>query len=57
MLYTLNKFSCSSLGKPRRFSNNFLAVEKEKVEDYRKAVRKIYAQLNDGSLDSLPADL
>ena len=58
MLYTLNNFfSCSSLGKPRRFSNHFLAVEKEKLEDYREKVRKIYAQLNDGSRDSLPADL
>ncbi|ONM28933.1 Protein ALWAYS EARLY 3, partial [Zea mays] len=47
----------SSLGKPRRFSNHFLAVEKEKLEDYREKVRKIYAQLNDGSRDSLPADL
>ncbi|CAO2186023.1 unnamed protein product [Urochloa humidicola] len=47
----------SSLGKPRRFSDNFLAVEKEKLEDYREKVRKIYAQLRDGSRDSLPADL
>lgn len=50
-------FPCSSLGKPRRFSDNFLAVEKEKLEDYREKVRKIYAQLRDGSRDSLPADL
>ncbi|PAN32721.1 hypothetical protein PAHAL_5G507300 [Panicum hallii] len=47
----------SSLGKPRRFSDHFLAVEKEKLEDYREKVRKIYAQLRDGSRDSLPADL
>ncbi|XP_066316956.1 protein ALWAYS EARLY 3-like isoform X1 [Miscanthus floridulus] len=47
----------SSLGKPRRFSNNFLAVEKEKLEDYREQVRKIYAQLSNGLRDSLPADL
>lgn len=47
----------SSLGKPRRFSDHFLAVEKEKLEDYREKVRKIYAQLSDGSRDSLPADL
>ncbi|CAO2161410.1 unnamed protein product [Urochloa humidicola] len=47
----------SSLGKPRRFSDNFLSVEKEKLEDYREKVRKIYAQLHDGSRDSLPADL
>ncbi|KAJ1282180.1 hypothetical protein BS78_03G031300 [Paspalum vaginatum] len=47
----------SSLGKPRRFSDHFLAVEKEKLEDYRQKVRKIYGQLSDGSRDSLPADL
>lgn len=34
-----------------------MAVEKEKLEDYREKVRKIYAQLRDGSRDSLPADL
>ncbi|PWZ11826.1 Protein ALWAYS EARLY 2 [Zea mays] len=47
----------SSLGIPRRFSNYFLAVEKENLEDYREKVRKIYAQLSDGSRDFLPADL
>uniref|UniRef100_A0A0A9BY22 DIRP domain-containing protein n=1 Tax=Arundo donax TaxID=35708 RepID=A0A0A9BY22_ARUDO len=47
----------SSLGKPRRFSDHFLAVEKEKLEDYREKVRKIYAELSDGSRDSLPVDL
>ncbi|KAK3160604.1 hypothetical protein QOZ80_1BG0061760 [Eleusine coracana subsp. coracana] len=47
----------SSLGKPRRFSDQLLAMEKEKLEDYRKSVRKIYAELSDGSRDSLPADL
>ncbi|RLN23123.1 protein ALWAYS EARLY 2-like [Panicum miliaceum] len=47
----------SSLGKPRRFSDHFLAVEKEKLEDYREKVRNIYAQLRDGSRDSLPGDL
>ncbi|WVZ72656.1 hypothetical protein U9M48_021078 [Paspalum notatum var. saurae] len=47
----------SSLGKPRRFSDHFLAVEKEKLEDYRQKVRKIYGELSDGSRDSLPADL
>ncbi|CAM0880183.1 unnamed protein product [Alopecurus aequalis] len=47
----------SSLGKPRRFSDHFLAVEKEKLEDYRENVRKYYAELNDGLRDSLPADL
>ncbi|KAL6626905.1 hypothetical protein ACP70R_030631 [Stipagrostis hirtigluma subsp. patula] len=47
----------SSLGKPRRFSDNFLAAEREKLADYRKQVREYYAQLIDGSRDSLPADL
>lgn len=32
-------------------------MEKEKLEDYREQVRKIYAQLSDGLRDSLPADL
>jgi len=32
-------------------------VEKEKLEDYREQVRKIYAQLSNGLRDSLPADL
>ncbi|KAL6838768.1 hypothetical protein ACP4OV_031482 [Aristida adscensionis] len=47
----------SSLGKPRRFSDHFLVVEREKLEKYRKNVRKYYAELYDGSRDSLPADL
>uniref|UniRef100_A0ACD5YE53 Uncharacterized protein n=1 Tax=Avena sativa TaxID=4498 RepID=A0ACD5YE53_AVESA len=47
----------SSLGKPRRFSDHFLAVEKEKLEDYRENVRSYYAELSDGLRDSLPADL
>ncbi|KAG8045965.1 hypothetical protein GUJ93_ZPchr0008g12899 [Zizania palustris] len=47
----------SSLGKPRRFSDHFLVVEKEKLEDYRKNVRQYYAQLSEGLRDSLPADL
>ncbi|CAL4932457.1 unnamed protein product [Urochloa decumbens] len=44
-------------GKPRCFSDNFLAVERQQLEDYRKEVRSYYAQLTDGSLDSLPADV
>ncbi|KAF0915990.1 hypothetical protein E2562_000623 [Oryza meyeriana var. granulata] len=43
----------SSLGKPRRFSDHFLVVEKEKLEGYRKKVRQYYAD----SRDSLPPDL
>lgn len=44
-------------GKPRRFSDNFLKVERQQLEDYRNGVRTYYAQLSDGSLDSLPADV
>ncbi|RCV43624.1 hypothetical protein SETIT_9G308900v2 [Setaria italica] len=44
-------------GKPRRFSDNFLVMERKQLEDYRKEVRTYYAQLSDGSLDSLPADV
>nr|CAB3500057.1 unnamed protein product [Digitaria exilis] len=46
----------SYCGKPRRFSDNFLMVERKQLEDYRKEVRTYYAQLSDGSLDSLPVD-
>ena len=49
--------SCSYRGKPRRFSDNFLQVERQQLEDYRNAVRAYYGQLSDGSLDSLPADV
>ncbi|KAG2550281.1 hypothetical protein PVAP13_9KG234413 [Panicum virgatum] len=44
-------------GKPRRFSDNFLEVERQQLEDYRNAVRAYYGQLSGGSLDSLPADV
>ncbi|PUZ39933.1 hypothetical protein GQ55_9G383400 [Panicum hallii var. hallii] len=44
-------------GKPRRFSDNFLEVERQQLEDYRNGVRACYAQLSDGSLDDLPADV
>ncbi|OEL24393.1 Protein ALWAYS EARLY 2, partial [Dichanthelium oligosanthes] len=44
-------------GKPRRFSDNFLVVERKQLEDYRQEVRTYYGQLSDGSLDSLPADV
>lgn len=56
-IYVERFFICSSLGKPRRFSNHFLAAEKEKLEDYRENVRKYYAELSDGLRDSLPTDL
>lgn len=47
----------SSLGKPRRFSDHFLAAEKDKLENYRKKVRQYYALLSEDSWDSLPPDL
>lgn len=50
-------FSCSSLGKPRRFSENFLSEERKKLKQYRESVRKHYAELRSGMRDVLPADL
>ncbi|XP_031402656.1 protein ALWAYS EARLY 2-like isoform X1 [Punica granatum] len=47
----------SSLGKPRRFSENFLSEERKKLEQYRESVRKHYAELRTGARDGLPADL
>lgn len=55
--YTEITFSRSYRGKPRRFSDNFLVVERKQLEDYRKEVRTRYGQLSDGSLDYLPADV
>lgn len=53
----INTSSCSSLGKPRRFSENFLSEERKKLEQYRESVRKHYAELRTGVRDGLPADL
>ncbi|CAK7333147.1 unnamed protein product, partial [Dovyalis caffra] len=47
----------SSLGKPRRFSEQFLKEEKEKLNQYRESVREHYAQLRAGTRDGLPTDL
>ncbi|XP_040374316.1 protein ALWAYS EARLY 3 isoform X5 [Rosa chinensis] len=47
----------SSLGRPRRFSDQFLKEEKEKLHQYRESVRKHYAELNAGTRDGLPTDL
>lgn len=47
---------CSSLGKPRRFSEKFLKEEKEKLNQYRESVRKHYTELRAGTRDALPAD-
>ncbi|XP_010466383.1 PREDICTED: protein ALWAYS EARLY 3-like [Camelina sativa] len=47
----------SSLGKPRRFSQQFLKEEKEKLYLYRDSVRKHYDELNKGMREGLPMDL
>uniref|UniRef100_A0A1J3IPK2 Protein ALWAYS EARLY 3 n=1 Tax=Noccaea caerulescens TaxID=107243 RepID=A0A1J3IPK2_NOCCA len=47
----------SSLGKPRRFSEQFLKEEKEKLYLYRDSVRKHYDELNTGMREGLPMDL
>ncbi|XP_072985340.1 protein ALWAYS EARLY 3-like isoform X1 [Typha latifolia] len=47
----------SSLGKPRRFSKKFLLEEREKLEQYRKTVRRHYDKLRTGMRDGLPTDL
>ncbi|KAJ9557042.1 hypothetical protein OSB04_011656 [Centaurea solstitialis] len=47
----------SSLGKPRRFSRNFLHEEREKLWQYRESVRKHYTELRSGVREGLPTDL
>ncbi|XP_059668464.1 protein ALWAYS EARLY 3 isoform X2 [Cornus florida] len=47
----------SSLGKPRRFSEQFLKEEKEKLNQYRDSVRKHYTELRAGTREGLPTDL
>ncbi|CAL1397156.1 unnamed protein product [Linum trigynum] len=47
----------SSLGKPRRFSEQFLKEEKEKLNQYRESVRKHYSELRAGIREGLPTDL
>lgn len=47
----------SSLGRPRRFSQQFLKEEKEKLYLYRDSVRKHYDELNTGIREGLPMDL
>lgn len=48
---------CSSLGRPRRFSVQFLKEEREKLYQYRDSVRKHYAELRAGTREGLPTDL
>lgn len=47
----------SSLGKPRRFSAQFLKEEKEKLYSYRYSVRTHYSELRNGTREGLPTDL
>ncbi|KAE8714429.1 Always early, putative isoform 3 [Hibiscus syriacus] len=47
----------SSLGKPRRFSEQFLKEEREKLNQYRESVRRHYAELCAGTGEGLPTDL
>lgn len=47
----------SSLGKPRRFSEQFLKEEKEKLNQYRESVRAHYTELRAGIREGLPSDL
>ncbi|CAM8993205.1 unnamed protein product [Rhodiola kirilowii] len=47
----------SSLGKPRRFSQQFLKEEKEKLNQYRESVRNHYTELLMGAREGLPTDL
>ncbi|XP_022150725.1 protein ALWAYS EARLY 2-like isoform X2 [Momordica charantia] len=47
----------SSLGKPRRFSERFLHVERMKLEHYRESVRQHYSELCAGIREGLPTDL
>lgn len=50
-------YNCSSLGKPRRFSEHFLLEEREKLKQYRDSVRKHYTELRTGIREGLPTDL
>lgn len=48
---------CSSLGRPRRFSEQFLIEEKHKLNQYRESVRSHYAEILAGTKEGLPTDL
>ncbi|KAM3337589.1 protein ALWAYS EARLY 3 isoform X1 [Capsicum galapagoense] len=47
----------SSLGRPRRFSVQFLNEERDKLNQYRESVRTHYSELREGTREGLPADL
>lgn len=56
-LIVMSMLVFSSLGKPRRFSTNFLREEREKLYQYRDSVRKHYSELRSGAREGLPTDL
>ncbi|PIA44527.1 hypothetical protein AQUCO_01700251v1 [Aquilegia coerulea] len=47
----------SSLGKPRRLSQQFLREEKDKLEQYRESVRTHHTKLRSGITQPIPWDL
>ncbi|PQQ19455.1 hypothetical protein Pyn_07840 [Prunus yedoensis var. nudiflora] len=53
----LTRVEWVSLGRPRRFSEQFLKERKEKLNQYRESVRTHYAELNAGTREGLPTDL
>jgi hypothetical protein len=55
--FTCDFLFCSSLGRPRRFSELFLKEEREKLNQYRESVRRHYAELRAGTREGLPTDL
>ena len=56
-MFSESTFFCSSLGKPRRLSKQFLHEEREKLSQYRESVRQHYAELQSGVREGLPTDL
>lgn len=47
----------SSLGRPRRLSQQFLREEREKLARYRESVRAHYTHLRSGIMKEVPSDL
>jgi hypothetical protein len=48
---------CSSFGKPRRFSKQFLQEEREKLSQYHESVGQQYPDLQSVVREGLPTDL
>ncbi|ONI28356.1 hypothetical protein PRUPE_1G139300 [Prunus persica] len=53
----LTRVEWGVIRRPRRFSEQFLKEEKEKLNQYRESVRTHYAELNAGTREGLPTDL